>query len=112
MFVLFTKYYLKIQSWKLRWAEHAACMNKMRNAFKILVGKPKGKRELDRPRSRWEENTIVNLKEMGHEGLDWIIPQAEKRVDHHVKSPLLWSDVNQNWNAVSTNFGKTRQYQI
>jgi hypothetical protein len=46
------------------------CMGNMRNAYKILVRKPKGKRPLERPRCRWED-TRIQLKEIGLEGLDW-----------------------------------------
>jgi hypothetical protein len=40
----------------MRWERHVACMGEMRNAYRILVGKPKGKRPLGRPRCRWEDN--------------------------------------------------------
>jgi hypothetical protein len=42
------------------------------NAYKILVGKPEGKRSLGRPRCRWEDNIRVDLKDIGWEGVDWI----------------------------------------
>jgi hypothetical protein len=47
-------------------------MAKMRNAYKILVGKPKGKRPLGRPRCRWEGNTKMDLREIWLEGVYWI----------------------------------------
>jgi hypothetical protein len=40
--------------------------------YNILVGKPEGKRPLGRPWHRWENNIIVDLKEIGWEGVDWI----------------------------------------
>jgi hypothetical protein len=40
-------------------------MGMMSNAYKILVGKPKGKRSLRRPRSRWKNNVEVHLREIG-----------------------------------------------
>jgi hypothetical protein len=43
-----------------------------RNAYKILVGEPEGKRPLRRPRNRWEDNIRKNLKEMRWEGVDWM----------------------------------------
>ena len=43
-----------IISRRLRWAGHVARMEESRNAFKILTGKPTGKRPLGRPRRRWE----------------------------------------------------------
>jgi hypothetical protein len=44
----------------------------MKNAYKILVGKPEGKRPLGRHRRRWEDNIRMDVKETGWEGVDWI----------------------------------------
>jgi len=49
----------------LRWAGHVARMEEGRSAFKILKGKPSGKRLLGRPRRRWEDNIGMDLKEIG-----------------------------------------------
>jgi hypothetical protein len=56
-----------IKSRRMRWAEHAARMGETRNANRILVGKPEGKRPLGKPRRRW-----VDLREIGWDGMDWI----------------------------------------
>ena len=53
-----------IKSRKLRWAGHVARMEKVRSAFKILTGKPTGKRPLGRPRRRLEDNIRMNLEEI------------------------------------------------
>jgi hypothetical protein len=45
-------------------------MGEMRNAYRILVGKPERKRPLERPRHRWVENIKIDLREMGWYGLD------------------------------------------
>jgi hypothetical protein len=45
-----------IKSWKIRRAGQVACMAEMKNAYKILVGKPEGKRELRRPRLGWDDS--------------------------------------------------------
>jgi hypothetical protein len=45
---------------------------KKRNAYRILVGKPTAKRPLGRPRSRWEDNIGMDLREIGWGGMDWI----------------------------------------
>jgi hypothetical protein len=43
-----------------------------KSAYRILVGKPKGKTPLGRPRCRWVNNIKMNLREIGWEGMDWI----------------------------------------
>jgi hypothetical protein len=43
-----------------------------RNAYRILVGMPEGKRPLGRPRRRWVDNIKMNLREIGWDGVDWI----------------------------------------
>jgi hypothetical protein len=47
-------------------------MGEMKSAYKILVGKPEGKRPLERLRHRWEDNVRMHLREMGWESVDWI----------------------------------------
>jgi hypothetical protein len=59
-----------IKSRRMRWAGHVACMGKKRNAYRSMVGKPEGKRELGRPRYRWEDNFEMDLREIGSCGLD------------------------------------------
>jgi hypothetical protein len=46
-------------------------MGEKRNAYRILVGTPEGKRPLGRPRRRWVDNTKMDLREMGWDGVDW-----------------------------------------
>ncbi|KAJ4437952.1 hypothetical protein ANN_13891 [Periplaneta americana] len=53
----------KIKSRRLRWAGQVACMDEYRNAYRVLVGRPEGKRYLGRPRRRWEDNIKVDLRE-------------------------------------------------
>jgi hypothetical protein len=45
----------QIKSRRMRWAEHVARMGEGRNVYRVLVGKPEGKRPLERPRRRWED---------------------------------------------------------
>jgi hypothetical protein len=52
---------IKIQSRRLRWAGHVACMGERRGAYRALVGKPEGRRPLERPRHRWEDNIKMDL---------------------------------------------------
>jgi hypothetical protein len=61
-----------IKSWRMRWAEHVARMGEKRNAYRLLVGKPEGKRPLGRSRRRWMDNIRMNLVEVGWGDEDWI----------------------------------------
>jgi hypothetical protein len=47
-------------------------MEEKRNAYRLLVGKPEGKRPLGRPRHRWVDNIKMGLLEIGWGGVDWI----------------------------------------
>ena len=61
-----------IKSRRLKWAGHVARMEEGRSAFKILTGKPTGKRHLGRPRSRWEDNIRMDLEEIGINARNWV----------------------------------------
>jgi hypothetical protein len=61
-----------IKSRRMRWVCHVARMMEQKNAYRILVGKPKGKRPLGRQRRRWLDNIKINLREMGWGDTDWI----------------------------------------
>jgi hypothetical protein len=47
-------------------------MGEKRNAYRILVENPEGKRSLGRPRRRWVDNIKIDLREIGWDGVDWI----------------------------------------
>jgi hypothetical protein len=51
---------------KVRWVGHVLCMGDRRGAYRVLVGKPEGKRPLGRPSGRWEDE--IN---MDHQEVDW-----------------------------------------
>ena len=55
------------------WAGHVARMEEGRSAFKILTGKPTGKRSLGRPRRRREDNIRMDLEERGIDGVIGLI---------------------------------------
>jgi hypothetical protein len=54
-----------VKSRRMRWAGHVLCIKEMRNAYKILVEKPEGKTPLGRPKHTWEDNTKMDVKEIG-----------------------------------------------
>jgi hypothetical protein len=56
---------------RMRWAGNVARMREKRGAYRILVGRPEGRRLLARPRSRWEDNNKMDLQEVGW-AMDWI----------------------------------------
>jgi hypothetical protein len=65
----------QIKSKRMRWAGHVARMGEGRNLYRVLVGKPKGKRPLERPRCRWEDGIRMDLREIGWgvlSGFTWL----------------------------------------
>jgi hypothetical protein len=66
-----------IKSRRMRWAEHVARMGEKRNAYRLFVGKPVGKRLLARPRRWWVDKIRMDLLEMGWGGMDWIGTSGE-----------------------------------
>jgi len=56
----------------MRWAGHAACMGEVREVYRVLLGKPEGRRPLGRPRRRRVDNIRMDLQEMGCGYMDWI----------------------------------------
>ena len=54
-----------IRSRRMRWPGHVARMRERRGVYRVLVGKPEGKRPLGRPRCRWEDNIMLDLQEVG-----------------------------------------------
>ena len=61
-----------IKSRTIRWAGHVARMGKDSGVYRVLVGKPEGKRPLGRPKRRWVDNIRMNLQEVGCGHVDWI----------------------------------------
>jgi hypothetical protein len=55
----------QIKSRRMRWAGHMALMGKERKVYRVLMGKPEGKRPLGRPRHRWEDQIEKDLWEIG-----------------------------------------------
>ena len=61
-----------IKSRRMRWTGHVARVVEETGVYRVLVGKPKGKRRLGRPRSRWVDNIRMDLQEVGCGYMDWI----------------------------------------
>ena len=61
-----------MKSRRLRWAGQVVRIGKKKGGNRALVGKREGKRPLERPRRRWEDNIKMDLREVGCGGADWI----------------------------------------
>jgi hypothetical protein len=61
-----------IKSRRMTWAGHVARMGEGRCVYRVLVGRPEGKRPLGRPSHRWEGNIKMDLREIGIDGANWI----------------------------------------
>jgi len=61
-----------IKSRRMRWAGHVARMDEERGVYRVLVGKPVGRRPLGRPRHGWVDNIRMDLQEVGCVYMDWI----------------------------------------
>jgi hypothetical protein len=55
----------------MRWAGHVSGMGVKRNAYRLLVGKPEGKRQIGRPRRRWVDNIKMDFGEKLWSSMDW-----------------------------------------
>ena len=67
-----------IKSRRLRLPGHVARMEEGRSAFKILTGKPTGKRLVGKPRRRWEDNIRMDLEEIGINARNWVDSAKER----------------------------------
>jgi hypothetical protein len=61
-----------IKSKRMRWAGHVARMGEGRSVYRLLVGRPEGKRPLGRPTCSWKDNIKMDLRETGIDGANWI----------------------------------------
>jgi hypothetical protein len=60
-----------IKSRRMRWAGHVTRIGEGRGVYRVMVGRPEGKRPLGRPRRRWEDNIKLDLRERGIDGANW-----------------------------------------
>jgi hypothetical protein len=63
---------IRIIKSRMRWAGHVTRMGEKRNVYRLLIGKPEGKRSLGRLRRRWMDNIKMDLLEIGVNVVDWI----------------------------------------
>jgi ribosome biogenesis protein Tsr3 len=78
-----------MKSRRMTWAGHITRMGEKRNAYRLLVGKPEGKRSLGRPRRRWVDNIRMDLVEVSWSDVDWIgLAQDRNRWRARVNSVL------------------------
>jgi hypothetical protein len=69
----YTYFIVRVIKWRrIRWEGHIARLGESRGAYRSLVEKPQGKRQLLRPRCRWEDNIKMDLQELGCDDMDWI----------------------------------------
>jgi hypothetical protein len=61
-----------IKSRRMRWARHVARMGEGRGVCRVLVGRPEGKRPLERRRRRWEDTIKMDLRNIRIDGANWI----------------------------------------
>ena len=74
----------------MRWAGHVARMEEGRNAFKIVTGKPTGKRPLGKPRPIWEDNIRMDLEEISIYAGNWV----DSAQDRHYWRALVNAALN------------------
>jgi hypothetical protein len=68
--VSYGKYYVPTIH-RMSWAEYVARMEEMIGVYRVLVGKPEGKKPVGRPRRRWKDNIKMTIQEVGW-GMDWV----------------------------------------
>jgi hypothetical protein len=81
-----------IRSKRIRWTGHVARMGETRNAYRILVGNPEGKRPVERSRRRWMDNIKIDLRGIRCGGMDWIeLAQDRDQFEFHkiLGTPLV-----------------------
>jgi len=63
---------VRVIKWRrMRWTGHMARLGEERGVYRVLVGKPEGRRPLGRPRRRWVHNIRMDLQEVGYGYMDW-----------------------------------------
>ena len=88
-----------IKSRRMRWAGHVARMGEERGVYRVLVGKPEGKRPLGRPKRIWVDNIRMDLQEVGCGYVDWIGLAQDRDRWRTLASTVM--NLRVPWNAVN-----------
>ena len=88
-----------IKSRRMRWAGHVARMGEVRGVYRVLVGKPEGRRPLGRPRRRWVDNIRMDLQEVGCGYTDWFGLAQDRDRWRALVSAVM--NLRVPWNAVN-----------
>jgi hypothetical protein len=78
-----------IKSRKIRWTGHVARMGEGRGVYRVLVGKPEGRRPMGRPRHRWEDNIRMDFRKVGCGCVDWMELAQDKDRWHVLVSAVM-----------------------
>jgi len=78
-----------IKSRRMRWVGHVARMGEERGVYRVMVGKPEGRRPLGRPRRRWVDNIRMDLQEVGCGYMDWIGRAQDRDRWRTLVSPVM-----------------------
>jgi hypothetical protein len=100
------------KSRRIRWVGHVARMREKRNAYRILVGIPKGKRPLGRSRCRRVENIKMGLRDIGWDGMDWIDLAQNRDQWRALVNTLMNLQVPQKLLSICTNDSFSRRAQL
>jgi hypothetical protein len=79
----------QVKSRRIRWAGHVARMREERKVYKVLMGKPEGRRPLRRPRRRWEDGVRMDLREICLGCVDWIRLSQDRNLWRAVVSAVM-----------------------
>ena len=80
---------LPVKYRRMRWAGHVARMGEERGVYRVLVGKPEGRRPLGRPRRRWVDNISMDLQEVGYGYMDWIGRAQDRKMWRTLVSAVM-----------------------
>ena len=106
-----------IKSRRVRWAAHVARMGEERGVYRVLVGKPDGRRPVGRPRRRWVDNIKMDLQEVGCGYMDWIGLAQDRDRWRTLLSAVMnfrvpWSAGNFLTNCKSVSFSRTVHHAV